>query len=516
MTRNVYATPTPQLEEQMDYPLMAWEEQRLKYWKYWRHFDGDWLDDTTSDTDQTLKFPLKLNPFNMACMLHAGFLFGEVSDGTDPLTTAVVEPWNRDSGAQAKEDATKLTDTINRVWYENGGRGIQQEAGVVSQVCGGCVYGVKYDPQLERRGRLPIRIDHLMPEYFFPVPSPFEYWDLLECFVAFMINGTQAHDLYKVTPSADNVLYQEHWTQKRYDISVDGAAAKWGDIPLRGKPIGEYVPYVYIPHMRSGQFYGTSLLANRRDLAEEINERFADVGDIVSENARLLPAVVGSPKISVRRLSYGVTVLDINAGVPGQNPPTIIYPSGNQVNSATVDWAKELLNLARTGVYTPPVCYGMDEGSQRSALTLALRLIPLVVHIRQERTYWTTGLNQIDRMILAIAAKQGINGVKPSQIQDIRIWQEWAPVLPRDREALVNEMILRLNSYLIDPTTAMEKMGDIRDLTGTMNLIKKWIEYKAEMGLIGGSNPFGGAGSMGEQSGQQRPSVSQPNLNKEE
>ena len=64
----------------------------MRYWGYWRHFDVNWLDETVSETDDTLRYPLKLNPFNMACMLHAGFLFGEVQDSADPLVTAVVEP----------------------------------------------------------------------------------------------------------------------------------------------------------------------------------------------------------------------------------------------------------------------------------------------------------------------------------------------------------------------------------------------------------------------------------------
>ena len=87
-------------------------------------------------------FPLKLNPFNMACLLHAGFLYGEVSDSTEPLVSAVIEPWGRDSSQEQRDAAARLTDLVNRVWCENSGRALQQEAGLISQILGGCVYGV--------------------------------------------------------------------------------------------------------------------------------------------------------------------------------------------------------------------------------------------------------------------------------------------------------------------------------------------------------------------------------------
>ena len=87
-------------------------------------------------------FPLKLNPFNVACLLHAGFLYGEVSDSTEPLVSTVIEPWGRDSSQEQRDAAARLTDLVNRVWCENSGRALQHEAGLIAQILGGCVYGV--------------------------------------------------------------------------------------------------------------------------------------------------------------------------------------------------------------------------------------------------------------------------------------------------------------------------------------------------------------------------------------
>ena len=57
--------------------------------------------------------------------------------------------------------------------------------------------------------------------------------------------------------------------------------------------------------------------------------------------------------------------------------------------------------------------YGVDEGSQRSALTLVLRVLSLVVHIRQERTLWTAGLGQVAQVIMTVAPEKDIEAVRP-------------------------------------------------------------------------------------------------------
>lgn len=497
------------------YPHQEWNRKRQEYNDYWRHFNGDWLDEKVGDSGQ-LEYPLKLNPFSLPCLLHAGFLFGEVGDGDSPLTKTVIEPWNRDAKDQKRDEATRMTDTVNRVWTENAGRSLQQEAGIISQVYGGCVFGTAYDLDLQEEGRLPIRIDHVLPDYFYPVPAHNQYWRLLEAIIAYEITGLQAASYgVQIPEDQPKALYQEHWGRDSYEITVNGEYATWQEHTLEGKPVGISPPYTYIPHIRIGSFYGESLLKNKLALAKEINNRFADVGDIVNMNARMLPFLVNAQKVTLRELGGGVVVLDGGRAIPGMDAPSLEYPrSSSQVSKPTIDWALELLSKARTEVYTPPVLYGIDEGSQRSSLTLALRALPVMVHIKQERTFFTSGLNQVARNILSIAAAKGVNGITQEMLRDIRIYQEWAPIMPRDQDQLVNEMILRLNAGLIDPKTAMEKIGDIRDTDTVLNLVKEWMEYTSELNSQGMENPFGGAGSGGEQAQANRPNAPKPSISK--
>ena len=498
------------------YPVSLWTTQRIRYAAYWRHFDGDWLAEQINSDSKRLKYPLKLNPFNMACLLHAGLLFGEVQDSSDLMVNTVVEPWGQDSPTNKRETAQAMTDLVNRVWYENEGRSIQQEGGLVSQILGGAVYSVAYDPSREDEGYLPIRIDHTLPEYYFPVWSPMRYHDLLEAIISFELTAMQAKETYNVDITSGTALYHGRWTKDAYDITVDGQAALWHDQALTASHGLGRVPYVYIPHIRAGEYYGISLLKGKDEIAREVNSVFADLGDIVGENARSIPAIVNTSRVTLRRIAGGQVYLDLGREVPGAGSPDIKFPSSVQVNEPTVNWANQLLELARVEAYTPPVLYGLDEGSQRSALSLALKALPLLVHVRQERTNWTTGLNQIAWLILRMAADRKLDKrITRAALKNVKYWQDWSPVMPRDHEQEVNEVIMRVNANLMSPQAGLAKLGDTQDIKTELNLIKAWMKQVAKIESQGSQDPFAGAGANGTLAGLEKPEKVQANLKKD-
>ena len=59
--------------------------------------------------------------------------------------------------------------------------------------------------------------------------------------------------------------------------------------------------------------------------AEDINERLADVGDIVSKNARLLPAIANTRKVGITRLGFGTSFINQCATAPGMDKPDTYF-----------------------------------------------------------------------------------------------------------------------------------------------------------------------------------------------
>jgi hypothetical protein len=149
-----------------------------------------------------------------------------------------------------------------------------------------------------------------------------------------------------------------------------------------------------------------------------------------------------------------------------------------------------VLAQLRRDCFVPPVADGEDEGSQRSALTLAFRMWPLTSHVRAERNYWSEGLNLVNEMILMILdaknpMRVSTDGVDTSllKINQTHLGhlkrQEWAPMIPRDREALVNELILRSGANHISLESALGSYGDIDDIQEEIKRIVAWMEHQS-------------------------------------
>lgn len=109
----------------------------------------------------------------------------------------------------------------------------------------------------------------------------------------------------------------------------------------------------------------------------------------------------------------------------------------------------------------PPVAVGEDEGSQRSSLTLITRMFPIKSHIATERWLWTNGMHQLGRMALQMARIKQIGDLKGLDVRAIAVTSKWAPMLPRDRAELVNEMVQRQGVGHIHPKQALEQYEDI-------------------------------------------------------
>lgn len=121
------------------YPNDKWQQQQSAYADYLDHFDGTWLNETVEGTD-VQRYPLHFNVYRLPVMLHASFLFGETPDSSDPLVKPIVEvdgynvtedSYGQDvrKPSQRSIDAGKrMTDFLNRVWYQNEGRAKQLAA----------------------------------------------------------------------------------------------------------------------------------------------------------------------------------------------------------------------------------------------------------------------------------------------------------------------------------------------------------------------------------------------------
>ena len=476
-----------------EFPKEDWETWRSICRERWEYFTGKaWEEVITTGVGEgkaAEKYPLHINPVRTFALKHAYLLFGEVPEGSHSLVNTRILPKTEEEGAQVI--AQEAEEALNRVYYENRIRATMSENALLSQFLGGCVFKVGWTPQTVLRPS-GVRIERIVPDFFWGLPDGSDMWSMREAWVIQPISVEEAKNLYNVNitslrslpggvpGSSMQTLMVEHWTRDGYRVTIEGQTAKVkvGDVTfdLEGPNPYEQVPFVYIPHERAGGMQGLSIVDTLKQTAKEYNARMADAGDAVREETRLRPVITNVGQgVRTREIAPGVRAFDLGMSPPGGDKPSMGLLETPKISQQMNSFNESLLNQMRRDAFVPAVADGEDEGSQRSALTLAFRMWPLTSHIRAERHYWTEGLNILAELVLTVLAvknptrtnskniDEGIKKIGLRHLGHIKR-QEWAPILPRDRAELVNELVMRAGAGHISLEEALAQYGDIENI----------------------------------------------------
>jgi hypothetical protein len=485
------------------FPLQSWNDQSGRYSAYWDWFNGDLLNQTKQGEDGELlfRYPLRINVLRDVVRKHASILFGEVPDGPRPLVETRVKARKSITGVRPTETDEYLAEVceklVNEVWLQSGGRAIQQEGGEMCQFLGGHVYQVTWQPEMEEEWIVPIGIRSWKADYFLPIwEDNTNYWELNQAYIVYRIEGALARDMYGITGDAPFVTYVEHWTKDKYSIYIDNKAITR---TLNGKTITyenrpnpfKKVPFIYIPHLREGSFYGSSHVPDLAGLIQEYNAAMADLSDTISKNLDRQRYIRNSNKRTAVELPNGLPAIDLGMQNPSiHNPPDAFVEDPVQLSEGLTTHPDKIYNQIRRSAFLPPVAEGEDEGSQRSGITLDIRFWPATAHTKTERGFWETGLNYVAKMILRMIDTmdwwQEIDptlNVGKDFLKRIEISQKWYPQIPRDRQSLVNELLSRFNGDGMSPEMYLDEIGDVENPTVELERIKDWMEYKNKLEL---------------------------------
>lgn len=505
------------LQDIPGFPYQAYMDQLDTYEEQERWYSGDALDDQpTEKGEETDLYPLRINPLKSTVSKHAHTLFGEVEDDGRPL---VYPKYIYNSDAQ-KELAKELEDFMMTLWFENNGREIQWVNGATSQVHGGCVFKASYVPWESWR-TIPIRIDRVHPKHFLGFPDGSDAFRLKEAWFVKKMRGSEAKD-WGYRGGDPVVWYAEHWYRDRYEVLIDGMPAIYFDpVTKKTYPVGGVhpfglIPMVYIPHERTtGNFLGENAMDNLYGLIKEMNLRYGDYGDAVNEDAHATIAVRNiSGSINRRDLGEGREVFDLGnrtALSGNEGDPDMFEVNQQRASTPMQSLVESIWSVYRRDSFIPAVADGEDEGSQRSGLTLAIRFWPLTSHISIERVFWTVGMDVFNNILLRMALSKSKN-MKDFNLTEahlrLRSKQMWSPMLPRDREIEIQELVNRAAQQIAPIELLLEKAGDVEDIDEARQQILDWIEEienikaEAEMKVVeaqtkamGGMNAPGGQSS---------------------
>ena len=491
-----FAPPTFALSDIQDFPVEQDEANEARYIEYEDWYSGATLEETVTQNGKEVEiYPVKINPIRGAVMKHAAVLFGDIEDDGRPLVTPRIV---QNGDGEEEEMAKAAEDALNMLWYENHGRAIQLRNGILSQYMGGCVFKLTYVPE-ETWRTIPIRIELIHPRNFIGIADASDFWRLRRGWIVRLITKELAKE-YGVVVDNDHAYYVEDWTPQYYRVLIDGQIASM-PIPgsfserrdLAGTNPWGIVPMTYIPHIRTKGFYGESIVSGLEGIVKEINLRAGDYGDAVSDDAHVWLAmrnVNGTPRTI--EVAPGLKVLDLKSSpsVTGNENKPDIFPLKQAMASESMGklWDR-LYDQFRRDSFVPAVADGEDEGSQRSAMTLAFRMWPLVGHINMERTLWTTGLNWFNTMALRMMATKDLikgqmskMGLKPITMEHsrLRMRQDWSQMFPRDRETVINEITARAAADAGSIDTLLELAGDIENIEAEKDKIVAWKKLITE------------------------------------
>src|SRR5262249_17527527 len=116
-------------------------------------------------------------------------------------------------------------------------------------------------------------------------------------------------------------------------------------------------------------------------------------------------------------------------------------------------------------------------------LTLAFRMWPITSKARTMRSYWENALVRFNKMIAKMAIFHGVGGITEGHLQGIHMHCDWSPMIPRDREQMVNEITLLMNTNSLSHYTALNILNMVPDPAEEIQRVKEWMSFLTQQQL---------------------------------
>lgn len=448
------------------FPIVEYLEQVSKAEERYKWYSGRALE--AVDKNRNPLYPAQINPIKGTVQKHAWALFGQVTDSTP----ALVVPKFAKPPKDKKPLASHAEDVLLKFWEENHGRGYQLEGGLMAEIFKGTYYKLRWtedDPD----HTVPVALDRVLPFEVIGYMSPSNPWRMDEAWVVRKMTPAEAR---KYIPKSDHPLghiptvasdfYIEHWLPDSVTIWANDQIVTFKETRFdkSSHPFG-IVPIFYAPHIRAGDIHGENTFDHLINLVKEINLMIGHVGDAISVQSHDLIAAINSDNPTFKKIRNGLEILLLGSTrkfdtVKGD--PDLKSVKRELVTAAMLDHIEALYKQYRRDGYHPAVIDGEDEGSQRSSATLLVRLLALISHVDLERVSLGECLNEVNKAVLRLLAKLDSNGINKEHL-NLRMYQKFAPSLPKDREAFVREMTQRRSSQLGTLEHLLGQFDDIED-----------------------------------------------------
>jgi hypothetical protein len=469
------------------YQRGVWDTLRMEYDKADRYYQGlvfqDRVETETGENDAPLLYPVGVNLVKLIALSMTDAFLGEHEDSDPVLFVAK----NNDAVTDTLKETIAYLSSV--LAFSNAGS-LFWETDFSRNLYGASVLRVA--PTLSTKPH--VRWSKLDVRQFFPIFDPEDPDSLLEAWIVTTLTQDQARIKYGIESKEQFPLKVEKWNLTQYETTIDG---KRVDKFSGMNPYG-VVPFVYIPRVRTTDWYGESLVSDLFAPQDELNARLADVGDTLNYNSHPVFWGMNMPKgFNSKNFPLAPNAmwdLGRSFGSGGAKPEVGILQAANPVPESAFKHIQFVYDWVRTSSFAPPIAFGEDNGGgQRSGVTLEIRLWPLLKAVRRSRSYMTTGLRRamyITGKILEQKKWSDIDKRVVAGLLEGELTPQYHHVLPRDQAAVVDEVVklLSTNPPAISLETAQEELGrGMSEVTRIISMMADHPEwFQKAVDLMGG------------------------------
>ena len=410
---------------------------------------------------------------------------------------------------------------LNKVWEQhNTKEHTLWEMGQLASVTGDCFVKVAYEePYVDPIG-IPIagkiRILPLNPAHCFPEYHPHDRSRLLRFKLKYRFWGTASEGTRQVYTSTE-ILTDETVEQYINDELVDTYPNAIGHIPV-----------VHIPNTTiSSSPWGQSDIWDIIPLNRELNEKMAEVSDIINYHAAPVTIITGAKASQLERGPKKVW-----AGLPKDSNVFNLESRGEMAGA--LEYVQHIKRTMHEVTGVPETALGQTQPiSNTSGVALAIQYQPMMNRYTMKKVHFTRGLQKVNELVIRTAAifepqllvynpaeaeipeKDNAIELDPTDPLTYQTTVHWPDPLPVDVLISLNEIQAKLALGLESKRGALEILGEefpnekmaevfeeqMEDSldTGTLQMFDAQIQQAifAATGMIApeGAEPPGGGGS---------------------
>ena len=403
------------------------------------------------EDDAPLMYPVGLNLVKMLCIAQADSMFGEYED--QPIQ------FGARKDADVSDDDKKAIDLAHRILERSYASKTLWECELERNIFGGTALQIV--PALDRRLYPYVKWYRVPYGSFFPIWHPEDPDVLLEVYTVNTMTAEQARILYGYEAKTELVKRVERWSQTEHETWVDRVKIS----KYSGFNPYKVVPFVYIPRMRLQSWWGDGLAEEVIPIQNELNRVVADVSDAANYNAHPTRWGVNLPRdFNAQNYPLGPNSFwNLGRSITGNPDPSVgILEAKAAVSPEVFQYVKFIYDWGRIAANAPPIAFGEDEGgSQRSGVTLEIRMWPLIKALRRSRAYMDTGIKQAIYISACILAQKKFPDVPVRAVEKLLkgdIVPHFYNIMPRDQAAIVDEVVKLLST---DPPSISEETAQV-------------------------------------------------------